>query len=209
MGERYVPRDSYTGREFETDLFGRFNATPGYQKELQKLVSRYGSMERIPFAEGVRLVLETSADDPNDPKNDFLRDLRIEIADQLELPDEKVLAYTTQGTPVDFKGGDAIIIVSANGREEVVTLDSTLNPKKLSGEQQGGDVVIGDVVPDPKNPMTKEQFAAQGKDVEKEYLSAVEGVALRVIKIINERKKRKRGGAEPQISVWRAEEDRP
>lgn len=187
MARRYhnpETKTGYTGRILERELFGEFDASdPAYQRALREVMRPDG---HVSFDDSVRLVRAFSKDDPMHPRRDFLRDLRLEVMDALgrkkQLPDDAVLAYTSVGTPFDFKHhADAFLIVRKNGREEIIRIDASRRPEKIVAAARGeseADIFVGEGdVPD----------AVQEQD---KYLEAVAQFADRVVLALDRRERK-------------------
>lgn len=170
-----------TGRILERQLFGEFDVeNPAYQTALKKVVRPGGY---VPFDESLYLVRKFYQDDPINPRKDFLRDLRLEVLDALggkkPLPDDSVLAYTSVGTPFDFKHhADAFLVIKQNGREEIIRIDASRRPEKINaaarGESEADIFVSEDDVPD----------AVQEQD---KYLESIARFADRVLIALDRR----------------------
>jgi len=86
-----------------------------------------------------------------DPSPVIAKDLRIAVSDALGLSaeEEKYLRfYTTVGTPADYKlGVDAFVEWEdpETGRIRRVTIDVTLNKRKIDERSMKADVVIGEL----------------------------------------------------------------
>ncbi len=162
------------GREHELDLFGKFKETPEYRAALKRIIDRKGYVN---FNESLDLVKRFSPEDPHHPDKEFLRDLRLEVADRIGMDDDAIDALTSVGTPFDLAHGtDAFILIRLPGGGDVlVTLDGTKNDEKLSGVKESkADLIIGEV-PSPESDA---------------YLDFVESYAKKVAKIFKEREKR-------------------
>ena len=168
--EGYSPREHYSGRQHERDLFGGINTNSNaYQEEFQRIANERGYMPRNAALELVKH--HQPWQDASNPDKDFLRELTIAVRDHLNLDAEQsndVRAYTAVGTPLDvFHGTDAFLTIREGGREFVITLDATRNAKKL---EEGGkaDVIVGDM-PTPE-------------DEEDAYLAAIDSIAEEVVR---------------------------
>jgi hypothetical protein len=140
----------YSGGEFEYDLFGKADIqNPEYRKELDRLRKPDGYFT---YKDAVDLAKKFQTWDPANPDKEFLRELVVALQDKLNIDIEKnpdaVGAYSALKTPLDvLHGVDAFLTVKRDGKEEIVTLDATLNKDK---QRQGhkADFVIGDEFPD-------------------------------------------------------------
>ncbi len=162
----------YFGKELEEDIFGHVKATKEFQEFYKKIVKKNGYVE---YGPAIRLVREFTEQDPTNPEKEFLNDLRLEIADQLELEEDEIgglLAFSAVGTPIDrWHGVDAFIELDIGDDRRgpiVITLDATLNSKK---DEYKADVIIGDI-PAPE---------------ENGYLNVVELYASKIIANMKEK----------------------
>lgn len=183
----FEERSGYTGRIFERELFGEFDASdPAYQAELKRLmrVDVRGNWH-VTFDDSVYLVRKYTKDNPTDPSKTFLRDLRLEILDALGrrklLPDDAVKAYVSVGTPLDLKHkADAFFAIKQNSHEEIIRLDASIRPEKAEAAaagEKGAEIFVGEHdVPD----------AVQEPD---KYLEAVARYADKVLVILSERRR--------------------
>lgn len=169
--ERYVPKEFYTGREFEYDLFDEVNVSdPAFRRELAAAV-KDAATGYVTFHKAVELAKKFQPADPANPQKDFFRELRIAVADKMGLRTEKeadaVGAYTAIKSPLDiFHGVDAFVSYKPNGKEFIVTLDATMRGDKTE-EEVKADVVIKDI-PDMK-------------EAEGAYLSKIEAIAEQIV----------------------------
>lgn len=130
------------------------------------------------FSEGVKMVESLPAENPTHPQKPLLRDLRLGVANLLELQGEDidlVKIYSSIGTPIDrLFGADVFIrLDDVAGKHGIyATFDYTTGRKKL--KESGADVLIANL-PDPDL-------------AEAEYLKAVDGVAYDAVRIILRRK---------------------
>ncbi|MBU0614264.1 hypothetical protein KJ766_03220 [Patescibacteria group bacterium] len=173
-------RGGYFGRELESDIFGAVKPAKGF-KEFYKKVAR--SDGYVAYEDAIRLVRDFTMQDGKNPDKEFLNDLRLEIGDILGFDEddmENLFLFSAVGTPIDrFHSVDAFLeldIDDDNGPLRV-TMDATLNTKKLEGGYRS-DVIVGDI-PDPSSD---------------EYLNSVEWYAHLVVdqiqKMASERKNR-------------------
>ncbi|MBI2483185.1 hypothetical protein HYV74_03345 [Candidatus Uhrbacteria bacterium] len=138
------PSWSYTGRQFERDFVGSITQDRAYQEALQKVATPDGFVR---FDAALRLVRAHQPWDPTNPDADLLRDLRLEIIDQLHLREQdadRVRAYTAVGSPLDiFHGIDAFIEYQDQKTENVrrITLDLTLKEHK-DADQRKANILI-------------------------------------------------------------------
>jgi hypothetical protein len=173
-----------TGREHEADVFGTFDVRdPEYREALRKILEGKAE-EYIPFQKAVELVREFSKEDPENPKADFLRDLRIAVEDAL--PGAQVLGYSAIGTALDFfHRTDAFLVIKYEGRETIISLDATINPEKLRAPNNYKMNVIVGRIPDPN-------FQAEP------YLTAVDEYADRVVAMLRAQQNRAAGDQRSQ-----------
>lgn len=148
-GER-GPREFYSGRELEVDLFGKPKFPRGYIETLQRLAGDRGF---LPYQKSQELIREYYPEDSTHPSKEFARDLRLALCDALELEGDDgdaIKFYSAVGTPLDhFHGVDGWVEIDLdNGKggflHAEVTLDATKRPEKLE-EGHKADVIIGNV----------------------------------------------------------------
>lgn len=166
----YAPEQfhKYRGREFEADMLGEVDIfDPRFQADLKEIVERVGK-RYVPYREALELAKKFQPGDPKNPKKDFLRELRLAVAEKLGLETteelERVGAYTAVKSPLDvFHGVDGFIEVKEPNRSaEIITLDLSLNSEKVA-QGAKADIVVGDL-PD-------------SDDNENAYLQALEDLA--------------------------------
>ena len=172
MAER-TRGDFYTGRMFEADFLGAIRDTPEMRNRIRELwdgtsQKRVGDdvLPYLKFQDALAVVREFQPWDPTNPQKELARELRLAVAEALDVPEEKldtVRFYTAVGSLLDsIHGVDAIIEVTDDrGQVSSATLDLSLRREKTAADYRAkADVVIGDL-PDPN-----EEEAA--------YLAAVE-----------------------------------
>lgn len=153
MRVRREPRELYTGRMLESDMFGdaRFMLDPLFVAHYRALARRDGY---VTFRDAVQLVRDHYPGNPTNPRRDIPRELRLAVCEQLRLPMEEwddIKVYSSVGSPLDrIHGVDAFVIYEpANESPRIVTLDVTQRPEKLE-EGHRADVIIGEFV-DPQD----------------------------------------------------------
>ncbi|MBU0649458.1 hypothetical protein KJ969_05190 [Patescibacteria group bacterium] len=205
---KFVPDSArYTGREYQMDVFGPNNQPPEFFQAIKQILSSESLRVAEEILKGshipseaerarkqcmkeiwknrpkmIELMKEYSLADPVNPRQDFLRELRLEVIDKLGLKTDegmdRVKAYSSVDTPLDAIGMDGFLTYETGGkksRKSLVTLDATLNPKKVEKAERGevsfgADIVFGQI-PDPDED-------------EEAYLSAVSRIADKAVKII-------------------------
>jgi hypothetical protein len=182
--ERGEMRAQYLGTHFEEDLFGSVNIRDQkYLAELERLGATWDEKRQtwhLPFGKALELVKGVQPfADPENPDNDFLRELLFEVQDLLAEHKRltEIKAYTAVKTPFDvYHGGDAIITANFGGREILVKLDASLNPEKLAQAQMNGGftekdaVAIGEITTVEENPDEySKQIAAIASLVQQQF----------------------------------------
>jgi hypothetical protein len=196
----FIPESvRYTGREFEIDIFGSTLELEGaFENDLKKILSETTlavvreilrgneipkearkivkeSLKEIRNKKDqiIEIVKKYQKFDPTNPNTDFLRELRLAIADELGLHEieemEKIKVFSAIRSPLDVIGIDGFVTWQINGKEIVVTLDASLREKEF-GE---ADIIFGEL-PDPK-------------ENEEDYLKEIEKIARKVAKIFKSR----------------------
>jgi len=157
-----------TGRIFEARVLGEYKITPEFLEREKNLPrNRRGRYEKDDDIYNLITEQYTDTGDPEDPPTQIGKDIRIAVSEALGLnPEEekKLKFYTAVKTPVDYKMGvDAFVEFEdpKSGRITRVTIDVTLNKRKVEEQGAKADVVIGEL-PD----------AVQEED---EYLDAIDG----------------------------------
>lgn len=159
------------GRRFEYEIFDQVRTDdPRYQAEMRAKANDKGY---LPFNDALDIIKKYQPADPRNPSKDFLRELRLAVAEKLNLSDEEadsLFAYTAVGSALDrFHHADAVITqVLNNGREIIVTLDATLNKEKIQSEDRQRSGVIVTELPSPETD-------------EDAYLDAIDGYAEEVV----------------------------
>lgn len=169
------------GKEFEYDLLGSIKKSPyfpQYKKELDLLIQRYMEKNQpVPLKETMNLVkkCQPAGWDPINPQKQFLKDLKLEVGDLLQLPEadwDKVKAYSAVDSFLDSNFGvDAFLTLeSKKGKEYFVTYDSTINQEKERGKHYN-TILITDITepPEPGEKVSPEE--------ENAYLAGVEKIA--------------------------------
>lgn len=154
-------------------------AERGYQQDP-------GDKRETPFIgleKSRRLAKEFQAEKAFDPPTQFLKELRIEVADRLGLNTaeemERLAIFTAIGRPrktsLDlYHGVDAFITYNKPGLPEiVVTLDASWSSEKNASEIKADIYVDGRDIPDPTD--------------DEKFLAAVEKTANKIAKLINKR----------------------
>lgn len=203
--ERQItPREIYTGGQHERDYLWEINYhDPKFIAEVEKRKqpSKNPAFEYfMSFRDALELAKKFQPIDKTDPKKrrvdptnpqaPLLRDLRVELIDQMGLSYEQadqLKLYTSVGSPLDWlHGTDAFI----DYNDKIITLDLTLKP---TAEGKKADVIITGDLPAPDDPETED-----------EYLDKIEEIAKSVRTVI----KLKGRPARPQIQKL-YKEDRP
>jgi len=179
-GIRPIPLDrirSERGKVFERDLLGAIDVeNPAYQAELKKILrpgrdgKPYG--ERRPL---IDLMKRFQPSKDGQASSQFLEDLRLELSEMLQKDEENAIkTYTSVDTPLDVLHGiDAFISIDDEGKEQLITIDATLDRLKASMGAKA-DVIATDV-PDANID-------------EDGYLSAVSRIAKKIHATLKERK---------------------
>lgn len=153
MGGKYLNRfrDTMTGREAEKGFLGEAdNANKKYRASLLRRGIPEGLLQNMPEQELPYISFRDALDmakiaqpwkDPTNPEKDFLRDLRIEVADRLGIGnDEQALdrlrAYTAIGSPLDLLHGVDCFMEyeKKNGANLRVFMDITNDPEHKKGK---------------------------------------------------------------------------
>lgn len=147
-GERRGPREFSSGRNYEYACFGDANVNDEFRAAWAKIPkTSEGRLQRL--EDLYDLVRKAQTGDPKDPQKGFARDVRLAIADELELDDkamDSLKFYTSIGTPLDLLGVDGFFEVEdeTTGRRYRVTMDVTMNKGKVEDGHRA-DVIIGEV----------------------------------------------------------------
>ena len=162
--ETPVPQERYSGPEHETDLFGSMPnyRSPEFAEKLAKISEPNGYAPRDKM---IRLFIDhpeiqpgasikdaqgQSEHSPENPKSEFLNDLRIGVLDALGAdPDDpaalRVEMFNALKSPLDaFHGIDGFLVVHDKEKDVVITMDASLNQDKLATGYKA-DIIIGDV----------------------------------------------------------------
>lgn len=166
----------YTGREFEADMLGEVDIfSPKFQEALNKVVITGEDGRRfVSYRDALDLVKKFQPADPKNPKKDFLRELRLAVAEKLGLETteelETISAYTAVRTPLDvYHGVDGFIeIKSQKQPAEIVTLDLSLNPEK----EIKADIFVGEL-PDPDE--NEDAYLQAIEDLAEVFVSKIRG----------------------------------
>lgn len=137
---------SATGKQEEAGLLGVID---GENKEYQRMLREHGitpesfentDFKKLPyvnFTDALEMARAAQPwEDPTNPKPDFLRELRLALADELGIEnDEKALErlrmYTAVGSLLDVKHGkDAFIEYEKEERTFRIYIDVTADPKR-------------------------------------------------------------------------------
>ncbi len=163
-------KNSYTGREYESDLAGEINRQhPDYEKGLKQ--AQWAAMktgwrptcpDALPFREAVEFSKKFQSGDPTNPKQDFARELRLALAEKLGLEEETAMErlkfFTAVGGPLDLHHVDFFFSwqPQPDSPECLVTFDITKNPNK---EEAIGktDILIGNDIADTSDEGFNEQ----------------------------------------------------
>jgi hypothetical protein len=184
----------YLGPEYEFDLIGEIKTDdPAYQAELLKLqleakARGYNPRQTnsLPFREAIELTKKFQPSDPTNPQKDFAREMRLSLAEKLNLESDedmnRLKFFTSVGGPLDAHGIDGFFVFSytdKDGRtkECAVSFDVTRNPKK--DEATKADFLIGGDIPDPSDDGFNE----------KDYLEKIDDYAEKSAMIFQEKMK--------------------
>lgn len=150
------------GREYELGLLGE----PRFKKEIPSQdYSRYVKAMEHPEKEEEKWLVDYFkkyyAGDPANPDKGFLNDLRLEVAEQLEMDMadedlENIKVYPATDTPLDGKGIDFFFLIKPKGDEKEIMLAGDVTLQSLEGKRarkEGrkgrADVIITGEVSDP------------------------------------------------------------
>lgn len=179
--------DAKEGEKNEAMLFG-FNDTadPRYKLAEKRYQQDPSDQRETPFIDrgnSMRLVREFQKERAFDPPTQFLKELRIEVADRLGLDTaeemERLGIFTAIGRPrktsLDcYHGVDAFITYKKPGLPEiVVTLDRGWAEEKNVSEMKADIYVNGQDIPDPTE--------------DEKFLAAVEKYANKIAVLINKK----------------------
>lgn len=174
-----------TGREAEEGFLGKVDSANkkyrffllrrGIPEGLIQNISEH-ALPNISFSDALEMAKAAQPwKDPTNPEKDFLRELRIEVADALGIgQDEKALdrlcVYTAVGSPLDIlhKIDFFIEYEQKDGRILLVKCDLTEDPAR---KKNMGDILMIDAnaIGDPAND-------------EKRYLDAIRGLAQNIVR---------------------------
>lgn len=147
------PRDFYSGRMNEQDVFGEFKPTKEGLNAFRAEARENGYITR---ERAIELIRQYTKEDPTNPSKPFAKELRLAVIDQLGLEDDedldRIRFYSAVGTPLDvFHGVDGWIeFCSETGFPIMVTLDVTKDPERVVEKKEQGkvDLIILEM-PDP------------------------------------------------------------
>lgn len=180
------------GKENEAEFLGAVaQDNPAYLKLLKKHglnpespeYDEHGKPAYLSFKDAVKIARESQPwQDPHNPEKDFLRDLRLAVADELGVPEaelERVRAYTAVGSPLDRMHGINFFVEDAKpgGRipfrafGNLVTADFEKKRKK-----KGVVYVNARTIDNPEN-------------TEGEYLKKIGEIAKQIANAIREKEK--------------------
>lgn len=189
----------YLGPEYERDLIGAMKTDdPDYRRELtglQRIASARGYRPRqgnsLPFREAAEITKKFQPEDMTNPQKDFARELRLALAEKLELEKDEDMNrlgfYTAVGGPLDAHGIDGFFVLhyaDKEGRlkECVTSFDVTRNPNK--DEAAKADLLIGGDIADPSDADFKEE----------EYLAKISEYADKIAEIFKGKMSRGEAG---------------
>lgn len=168
-GDTRGPREFYSGRLSESDMFGDFQTTPEGVKAFKVVAGERGYIAR---GQAIELIRKHTKEDPTNPTKPFANEIRLAVAEELGLEDDEDLDrlrfYSAVGTPLDvFHGVDGWIeFHMEGGASRIVTMDVTLDPGKT---EHKADVIVH-AVPDPSEnekqfmELVYEEYAPQIAD---------------------------------------------
>jgi hypothetical protein len=167
MEKRFVPRISESGKSHEADAFGRPQLNEElYKRTLATLVEKYKPQAKkpgwIPFADARDLLIKSTL--PLKPKRPFVNELRVQVAQKLNVDNNQIRIFSALDTPLDhFHGTDAIVrYLEMDGTPVDVKVDITQNESKDAAK---ADVIISAVEVDPEsNKQAFEKGVADAAD---------------------------------------------
>lgn len=142
----FNPESRERGTEFEHDLFGQVDVRSAAFK---RAMTELGADQRgyLKYRQAMELAEKFQPADPRNPKKEFSRDLRLEVADLLEIPYDDVAVYTALKTPLDiFHGVDGFLKAKIGDKTFTVTMDASLRDKPP--DEVKADLLINRL-PDP------------------------------------------------------------
>lgn len=192
----------YTGRMHEGDFLPHIKKDASYYKIFGELATREAIAEAkrkheefvkgpivitpdnefsiyLNMPDSMELVRKTQEDNPINPKKEFARDLRLEVAELLEFESDddlkRVRVYGAVETPLDIKHGtDGFIeYVDVRGKTHIYRFDLTANPMKSEDKfNKKGSLIIGEI-PDPQHEtkLYLEKVAEVAKEVAEQFKS--------------------------------------
>lgn len=140
-----------TGRIFEARVLGEYKITQDFIDAEAKLPRKGRRYRKDDDVYDLITKHYDATGDPEDPPTQIGKDIRLATIDALGLSaeDEKnVKFYTAVKTPVDYKMGvDAFVeyIDPNSGKKSRVTIDVTLNKRKVEEQGAKADVVVGEL----------------------------------------------------------------
>ena len=169
------------GKRLEYDVLGGIKKSFQYSADEDFLRKKYG--KNIPLGEVMNLVKKYQPNgwDPINSSKPFLKDLKLEIGDLLNLPEndlDKIKTFTAVDSLLDTHFGvDAFLTLEKDKKEFFVTYDLTANPNKESTRRYN-TILINDFV-EPPDPTDSNELKHKQEYNEKEtaYLSKVEEIA--------------------------------
>lgn len=110
----------------------------------------------LTFNHALDVARRFQTDDPLNPQKELARDLRLEVADMLDLTDEadleRIRFYSSADTPLDWYHGTDCFMEYAdkNGKTHLFRFDLTENPQKTDEVfNKKGAMIVSDL-PDPQ-----------------------------------------------------------
>ncbi len=166
------------GKRLEYDVFGSIKKSSQYFADEDILRKKYG--KNTPLVEVMDLVKKHQPNkwNPVNPSKPFLKDLKLEIGDLLNLPEkdlDKIKTFTAIDSLLDTHFGvDAFLTLEKDEKEFFVTYDLTANHNKESTRRYN-TILITDFTepPDPIELKYKQEY----NEKETAYLLKVEEIA--------------------------------
>ncbi len=182
----------YSGRNLEKDIFGKMSRSKAYteaENALTAEINKQGAGRFVESNEMRDLIKLHYKEKPTEPRKEFAKDVRFEIADQLGIGTDEEMDRLRFYTAVDslydiMSGVDAWIEMDMGdlGVAEV-RLDATLNPAKNTRNAKA-DVVVRKV---PRS--------SHGEDA---YLNVVERYGEQIAKLLKKRMDAIEKGGDPK-----------
>jgi hypothetical protein len=167
------------GRIYESRVLGVFapKDVGAYKKAIEDEKKRLEGGGRLRREDVIRLIRENYGDDPTNPRKQSAKDLRLAVADAMDLSEEELDGlqfFTAVDSPLDeYFGVDAWMEVEMpTGERVMVTLDATLNKEKIATGHKA-DVLIGEM--------------AQAENDEDLYLEQIDDYAQQIARLLQER----------------------